>query len=156
MSAALFEAAFAAAGFVLRGSRASCPFCEGHSRQTVAIKGGLWHCHRCLRGGHIAKLAREQGIELPAPRERRANIPKTRFREWLAEKMVTLSNREHRLRRSADSAIAALTYFPEMDTAWGALAEYYNSRHLFERFWQSASDKVGRYWLYRQWRRYGN
>ncbi len=156
MSALSYDSAFRAAGFVVRGSRSSCPFCDGRSRSTVAIKEGLWHCHRCLRGGHIGKLAREYGIELPAPRVRKANILKAQFREWLEAKMTELANCEHQLARRAALAIVALASFPDMNSAWTALAEYYANKQLFERFWQSASDKIGRYWLYRQWRQYGH
>lgn len=151
-----FDAAFVAAGFIVRGTRASCPFCEGRSRLTVAIKGGLWHCHRCLRGGHIAKLAREHGVELPGLCIRKADVQKTVFRKWLSAKATELANRECRLARRAKWAVFALKYYPDMDTAWSALAEFYSAKHLFERFWESASDNVGRYWLYRQWRQYGN
>ena len=122
MSALSYDSAFRAAGFVVRGSRSSCPFCDGRSRSTVAIKEGLWHCHRCLRGGHIGKLAREYGIELPAPRVRKANILKAQFREWLEAKMTELANCEHQLARRAALAIVALASFPDMNSAWTALA----------------------------------
>jgi hypothetical protein len=40
-----------------------------------------------------------------------------------------------------------------MDEAWQALADYYHRQHFFEQFWIHASDKVGRFWLYRAWRK---
>jgi hypothetical protein len=42
-----------------------------------------------------------------------------------------------------------------MEPAWNALAEWHHAERSFTVFWQSATDKIGRYWLYRFWRKYG-
>ena len=141
-------------GFRVKGTRADCPFCEGHSRLTVAIRGELYFCHRCHRGGTVRQLARRQGIKLPPPRLRLADIPKNQFRQWLAEKMTALSKQEWRLHCRVRWARVCLKYFPEHEAAWTLLAELYHMERQFEMFWQSVSDRVGRYGLYRAWRKY--
>jgi hypothetical protein len=57
----------------LRGGRAKCPFCdvEGQKRPSLAVRGELWFCHRCARGGNALQFARLVG-ELP-PQERRVS-----------------------------------------------------------------------------------
>ena len=144
------------AGFQIRGSRATCPFCTGHSKLTVAIKGPLWHCHRCLRGGHVRSLARRQGVTLPPPRLRKADIPKSRFRTWLSSKMRELANEEYCAYRMKQWADAALYFYPEFQLVWNFLARFHSRQRVWERSWESASDKVGRYWLYRHWRKHGS
>jgi hypothetical protein len=141
------------AGFVLRGRRATCPYCEGRRGSTVAITDDLYYCHRCHRGGHVRSLARQLGHALPPPRTRKTNIPKTQFRAWLTNKMQQLTNEERRLSRRAEWAKAALTFYPDMQEAWTALAAWYHAERNFKIFWESASDNVGRYWLYRAWRK---
>jgi hypothetical protein len=140
------------AGFRVLGTRADCPFCEGHRKLTVAVHGELFYCHRCQRGGSVRQLAREQGLTFPRPRVRKANQRKAAFRVWLSQKMSEMSREEHRLYRRVEWALAALNFYPDMTAAWSALAEWYNAQRKFEVFWQSANDKVGRYWLYRSWR----
>src|ERR1700685_665917 len=96
------EDIFRSAGFQIRGGRATCPFCTPQHRRlslTVAIKNTLWHCHRCHQGGHIGGLAAQQGISLPSPRVRRADIPKEKFRLWLADRMRDLANEERQARK---------------------------------------------------------
>jgi hypothetical protein len=140
-------------GFRIRCRRADCPFCEGHSRLTVAIRSELYFCHRCHRGGSVRSLARRQGLSLPAPRIKKANLPKARFRAWLSAKMIEMGNTERRLYRRAQFAQAALSDFSDMEAAWAVLAECYDRERDFEIFWERATDKIGRYWLYRQWRK---
>ena len=147
------------AGFQLRRNRATCPYCrDGHKRPglTVAIHGDLFFCHRCKRGGSVRGLARGQGIELPPPRIRKADAPKAAFRTWLADRMTELSREEWRLRRGAQLANVALRYFPDMELAWDALAAFHHRERFFITLWESASDKIGRYWLYRMWRKHAN
>ena len=140
------------AGYQIRNKRATCPYCEGRSKLTVAIAGDLFYCHRCQRGGSVRSLARVQGISLPPARLRKANIPKLQFRAWLSRNLSELGNEERGIARRALWAAVALSFFPDMEIAWTALAKWYHNRHRFEMFSQSASDRVGRYWMYRQWR----
>jgi len=137
-----------------RGNRASCPHCEGRRRHTVSIRGELYYCHRCQQGGNVRTLARRQGLKLPPPRIRLADKSKAAFRKWLAVKMAEMADRERKLYRRAELAKVALSYYPDMEPAWAALAEWYHAERALTIFWQSATDKVGRYWLYRFWRKY--
>jgi hypothetical protein len=142
------------AGFEIRNNRATCPFCEGHSRFTVAIRGELYFCHRCHRGGSVRSLAREQGMALAPPRSRKANVPKAAFRTWLLQKMTELGDEERRAYRKYLWAVHALSFCTEFQPAWESLAWFYSRRRVWETFWESASDRVGRYWLYRAWRKH--
>ncbi len=144
------------AGFQqIRGPRASCAFCEGSRKLTVAITDdGLWYCHRCHRGGNVRSLAKQQGVSIPPPRIRKADIPKARFRKWLSQKMTEMSREQYELTRQWRYALAALKFFPDMEEAWQALATYYHRQRYFQVFWESAGDNIGRYWLYRNWRRH--
>jgi hypothetical protein len=143
------------AGFVLRGRRATCPYCEGRCRQTVAVTDdGLYFCHRCHNGGHVRSLARQLGYAIPPTRIRKASIRKARFHNWLLAKMQQLGDEERRLARRAEWAQTALGFYPDMEAAWEALAAWHHGRRRFEVFWESASDKIGRLNLYRHWRKY--
>jgi len=141
------------AGFQVRNSRATCPFCEGHRKFTVAIHGELYYCHRCQRGGNVRTLARAQGLNLPPRRIRKADKAKAAFRAWLSQKMNEMSRAEYRLHQRAKWAKVALSFYPDFEPAWEALAAWHHAEQQFQTFWQSASDKCGRYWLYRNWRK---
>lgn len=161
------------AGYRIHGSRANCPHCTGHSRLTVSFTtDGLYYCHRCSRGGHVCQLSRAQGISLPAPRVRLADIPKKAFREWLHHKMTEMADRECRLSRRARWAMRALEYFPNWELAWSALADFYHARRNFQDFWERVSGgraitrlsndrtehaKYPRWYTigYKNWRRHG-
>ena len=142
------------AGYEIRGRRAICPLCPGRRNLTVSIKGYLYYCHRCQRGGNVRALATGQGVALPALKIKKADIPKKRFADWLSRKRTEMANVEFTLTRKYLYAIEALKSFPDMDSAWQALADYYNARHRIDLFWASSRDKIGRYWLYRSWRRH--
>ena len=148
-----FTDLFERAGFKTRGTRADCPECSGHSRLTVAIRGELYYCHRCKTGGNVRTLARRYGLRLPPPRLRLANQPKAEFRQWLSEQMDALSRQEVRLNRRKVWAETALSFYPDFEPAWCALAQWYDAERHFLTFWESARDRVGRFWLYRYWRR---
>jgi hypothetical protein len=137
-----------------RGNRATCPHCEGRRRHTVSVRGELFYCHRCQRGGNVRRLARQQGLKLSSPRIRLADRPKTEFRKWLSVKMAELANQERRLYRRAEWAKVVLSYYPDMEPAWNALADWYHAERAFLSFWESATDRIGRYWLYRSWRKH--
>jgi hypothetical protein len=136
-----------------RANRATCPYCEGHRRHTVSIRGELYYCHRCQQGGNVRTLARRQGLKLALPRIRLADKPKAAFRKWLTIKMTELADQERKLYRQAEWAKAALSCCPDMERAWAALADWYHAERAFTTFWQSATDNIGRYWLYRAWRK---
>jgi hypothetical protein len=144
-----------AAGFAVRGGRFNCR-CDGGSRYTGSFdeSKGVAYCHRCHLSLTTRQLGREQRLAIPSRRIGRARIMRQRFREWLDTQTKEMSNRERLLARRAEWAKAALTFFPEMESAWSTLAEWYRSRRVLEVFWESARDKVGRYWLYRNWRKY--
>jgi hypothetical protein len=68
--------------------------------------------------------------------------------------MTELADQERKLFRRAEWAKAALSNYPDMEPAWNALADWHHAERTFTTFWQSATDKVGRYWLYRAWRKH--
>jgi hypothetical protein len=148
------------AGFEIHRKRATCPSCSPqHARPslTVAIDSdkGVWYCHRCGVGGSIRQLARAQGIILPPRRRGLAILRKQFFESWLKEKMSELSKEEHRLHKKARLAVVALS-FPELrefEPAWEALRKLYDRERVFENFWSKATSKIGRYGLYRGWRK---
>jgi len=148
-----FENLLGRVGFGIRGSRANCPYCEGRSRLTVRIgPGPVFFCHRCKRGGNDRTLARTQGLRLPPRRVRLADKPKQQFKAWLSRKMSAMAREELRLHRRAKWAAGALSFYPDHEVAWSALAEWHHCEYEFSVFWQSATDATGRYWMYRAWR----
>lgn len=166
--------ALEAAGYRIRGRRATCPHCSGRRGLTVSFSDdGKFFCHRCLKGGHVRQLAPDHHIILPPARISQSAIRKEQFRNWLLRKMAELSSAEYELTRSRRFALDVLEYpntvenlwghaLPSeppdelaLDWAWEQLARYYHKQRRFELFWRCASDKVGRYWLYRAWRTYG-
>lgn len=148
------QAILQASGFRVRGRRADCPHCSGHSKLTVSFTNdGRFYCHRCGRGGHVTGLARKCGISIPIARVRLADIPKEKFRTWLREKMSVLANEERRAYRMKESACAALQSYPDLVPAWDFLAWFFSQKRVWEQFWESASDKLGRFELYKSWRR---
>jgi hypothetical protein len=141
------------AGYRVRGHRADCPYCEGHARLTVSIHDDLFYCHRCHRGGSTRQLARAQGLKLPPPRIGLARLQKRWFGQWLSEKMTEMATRERQLYRQASYARACLTFYPNHQQAWQILKEWFAEQPKFERFWELASDRLGRLRLYKYWRR---
>jgi hypothetical protein len=141
-----------ASGFRVRGKRADCVHCSGGSRGTVAFTDSVAFCHRCRWTGSARRLAREQGIAIPASKIGRSRIRKAQFRAWLGETSNVMANQERCLARRAEWAKAALHYFPEMESAWVALATWYHTRRSFELFFEAAQDRIGRFTLYKSWR----
>jgi hypothetical protein len=155
------HAVLEASGYRIRGQRADCPYCTGHARLTVALRGELFYCHRCARGGHIRQLARSMNIALPAPRVRLADIPKNQFRLWLAKKMSEMSRAEYALVKARKHALDYLEFFPSdqqdpqtCELAWAAIARYYHRERYFQTFWDYANDRIGRVSLYKTWRKH--
>src|SRR5215469_2665607 len=159
-TAAILEAS----GYRIRGKRADCPNCEGHSRLTVSFTDdGRFYCHRCSKGGHVAQLAFRLQIALPPPRIAKARIRKEEFKRWLSLQMTQMANEEHELVKLwrygldllefAKSTIGEPPNQPQIDWAWTQIANYYDEEQRFLDFWQRASDRIGRFGLYRKWRR---
>ncbi len=142
-------------GYRIRGRRADCPRCSGHSRLTVSFTDdGRFYCHRCGKGGNVRGLARRLGVTLPPPRLRKADIPKAKFRAWLSSKMTELANEERRAYALKKWADAALHFYPEFELAWNFLGRFHIRHRVWGRFWESATDNIGRFHLYRGWRRH--
>ena len=144
-----------AAGFAVRGNRFNCR-CEGRSKLTGSFseEKGVAYCHRCHISITARQLARKQGVTLPEQIVGRTRIMKQRFREWLSATTRVMADEERRLARRAEWARVALASFPEMESAWKTLAEWYHAQRKHELFWESACDKAGRFWLYRSWRKH--
>ena len=148
-------AVLVSAGFKnFRRDRCDCAYCAGGSQLTVSIREdkGLYHCFRCGRGGSVRSLARTQGLNLPPPRMLLADRPKVEFRAWLHRKMTEMATLEYRLHEKLKWARVCLRYYPEHEGAWEILRQWYDLEHELRIFWESACDKIGRYWMYRAWR----
>ncbi len=141
-----------ASGFRVRGRRADCVHCSGRSRGTVAFTDSVAFCHRCRWTASARRLAREQGIAIPASKIGRARVRKAQFRAWMGETSRVMANQERCLGRRAEWAKVALHFFPEMELAWSALAMWYHTQRSFELFFESARDRIGRFDLYKSWR----
>jgi len=117
------------AGFRVRGRRADCSRCDGHSRLTVAFNDEVAFCHRCKWTGNLRTVSRELGLPL-APesseaRERRARA--AQFDEWTAACHTILTRQLRSLERRAELAKKILAQFPDSEAAWEALAELYHN-----------------------------
>ena len=143
----------AAKGYRLRSrGRADCVNCSGTSRGTVAFTDSVAFCHRCRWTANVRRLAHEQGINIPPRKIGRAYVRKNAFRRWLSETYTVMANQERRLARRAELAKAAVFYFPDMGSAWSALADWYHRRRSFELFFEAAQDRIGRFELYKSCR----
>jgi hypothetical protein len=143
-------------GVRIRGRRGDCPFCQGHTYGTVAIdeQKGVCYCHRCKWSTSMRRLAGQQGLALPRPKPAAARVRKREFQKWLADLTTMMAKREYHLHRRARWAKPFLTYCPENERAWEILAEWYTAERNFVRFWECVTTKLGRYQLYRTWRRF--
>jgi len=139
-------------GFRVRGKRAECVHCSGHSRLTVAFTESVAFCHRCRWTASLRRLAKEQGCTVPQRKMGRARVRKHEFQTWLGHTYAAMADQEHKLARTAMWAMAALHYFPDMESAWDALATWYHAQRSFSLFFEAAQDRLGRYTLYRAWR----
>jgi hypothetical protein len=151
----VISALLTAAGYEVRGNRFNCR-CEGGARLTGSLseEKDVAYCHRCHARFTARSLASGQGVTLPPARIKRTRIVRRQFSEWLKAKRAELCDRERRLARRAEWAKVALESFPDMECAWGVLAEWYHARQAIETFWESIQGRVGLYWLYRAWRRF--
>jgi hypothetical protein len=141
-----------AAGFRVHRSRADCIHCSGHGRLTVAFTEEFAFCHRCKWTANRRALARSIGHVLPPAKIAKVQIPKHKFRNWISQTYGAMANQERESARRANLAISILAHWPNIEVAWDALAAWYHNQRNFERFFESAQDKCGRYWLYRGWR----
>jgi hypothetical protein len=136
------------AGFHVKGRRADCIHCEGHSRLTVAFNDDVAFCHRCKWTGNIRTLSRALGLPLaPVAREilqRRER--ETEFKEWLGTTHEILARVWRELGQQAEIAKKILAHRPDEDLAWEALADFYHSQADFEGAFEFLGfEKVPRY-----------
>ena len=137
------------AGFRIRGRRADCPNCEGHSRLTVSFTNEVAYCHRCHWTANVRALSRALGARfIPETREAREKRDRAaQFSEWMNTLYLILSRRLRLLTRRAELAKNVLNAYPDCEPAWSALAElYHNEVELFAALDQLACEKVSR-WL---------
>jgi len=117
------------AGFRIRGRRADCVHCEGHSRMTVSFTDEVAYCHRCAWTGNARTLSRELALPIaPETREQRERRDQAvRFAAWTHTCEILLLRRLRRLTERAALAREALADFPDLESAWCALADYYHN-----------------------------
>lgn len=137
------------AGFRVRGRRADCIHCDGHSRLTVSFTAEVAFCHRCHWTANVRTLSRELGVpialETREAREKRHRA--VQFSEWVSTLHLILSRRLRLLTRRAELARNVLDAYPECEPAWAALADLYHAEaELFGALDQLACEKVSQ-WL---------
>ena len=116
-------------GFRIRGRRADCIHCEGHSRLTVAFTDEVAFCHRCKWTGNLRTLSRELGLPL-APEtleSRKRHARAEEFDKWLNVCHLFLRGRLRHLTHRAEMAKKILAQFPDCEPAWSALADFYHN-----------------------------
>jgi hypothetical protein len=144
------------AGFTLRGkNRATCANCSGHDRTTVAYYETYAYCFRCGWKSSYTKLARELGIlskklsdeeraaldAISAKEKRRAQ-----FLSWQNEKLKIILKKIETLRARARMATQVLERWPDEETAWAAVANFYhNEIKLYQAFDFFSMTPVSRY-----------
>lgn len=136
------------AGFRIRGSRADCPYCDGHSRLTTSIGADTWHCHRCGRKGGINSLSREFGVTVTpeSAERRRGRQRRAEFHEWREFLCWIFIKRLWLLQRKASLAKQLLAVYPELDAAWKFLADFCDEERILVGALELLSfDKTPRY-----------
>jgi hypothetical protein len=113
-------------GFRVHGRRANCIYCEGNSRLTVSFNDEVAYCHRCHWTANVRTLSRKMGISVApeTPEHREARRLAKQFADWVDRCERAVVDRHRFLWRRAGLAIIALRYFPDMEQAWDALADY--------------------------------
>ena len=103
------------AGFRIRGRRADCPNCEGHSRLTVSFTNEVAYCHRCHWTANVRALSRALGARfIPETREAREKRDRAaQFSEWMNTLYLILSRRLRLLTRRAELAKNVLNAYPD-------------------------------------------
>jgi hypothetical protein len=120
------------AGFRVRGRRADCIHCDGHSRLTISFAAEVYYCHRCGRAGNVRTLARELGMQL-APESREARERRRRaaqFDVWRDACYTIIVQHVLYLTRRAELAKKILAQFPDCEPAWSVLADFYHSEAI--------------------------
>jgi hypothetical protein len=141
------------AGFRVHGKRANCRYCKGSSRLTVSFTHEVAFCHRCHWTANVTQLAEGQGRTIAQRKVGLARLCKRRFFDWLDKRYREMAAIDYRTARKAALAKAVLFRFPDCEPAWAALANRYHAERALNAFFEAASDKTGRFLLYRQWRR---
>jgi hypothetical protein len=121
------------AGLRIRGARADCGHCQGHSRLTVSFTDEVAFCHRCKWTGNVRTLSRELGLPVAQlTREiRKKHDHDERFAEWGNVSYLILARYWGLLTQSAEFAKRTLQRCPAEGLAWDALADFYNNEALF-------------------------
>jgi hypothetical protein len=126
------------AGARIRGKRADCLKCTGHSRLTVSFTDEVAYCHRCGWKANVVLLARELGLlndpearaqlrREQAERERQMQ-PLREFEFWRDARERELGWKLYDPSRKAVVAGSVLKAFPDCEEAWDALARYYHAK----------------------------
>lgn len=116
------------AGFRVRGRRADCVHCEGHSRGTVSFTDEVALCHRCKWTANTLTLIRVLGLLRGNPEaasafredaRRRAgqDAEIKRFETWRVSRIREVSNRYRSLSNAALLAGDVLAKYPECEEA---------------------------------------
>jgi hypothetical protein len=77
---------------------------------------------------------------------------KRQFFDWLDRRYRKLADFDYHTARKAQLAKAVLIYFPDCEEAWAALGTRYHAERTLTVFFEAASDRLGRFELYRAWR----
>jgi hypothetical protein len=101
----------------------------------VSFTHEVAYCHRCQWSGNRITLATELGLlsdpgsrqALLRERERRERLeaPVRAFEKWRDERLWLAIDQHRHLSRQAILAEGVLTNFPDSESAWDALAEFY-------------------------------
>ncbi len=136
------------AGYRVRGHRADCIHCDGHSRLTLAFNDEVAFCHRCKWTRNVRTLSREMGLRV-APETPEQKLKRARdreFREWVSTLETTLSDELVRLSMIASYAKKALAFNPNNETAWEELRRFYDDEpYLASALDFLAGEKVSRW-----------
>jgi hypothetical protein len=138
-----------AAGYRIRGRRADCRHCDGHSRLTVSFNDECFYCHRCGRGGNARTLARDLGKPLPPEtlEQRAARERAAQFRTWIDQHYRTVATEFRSAGRLAQRAKQALSQYPDCEPAWNALAHFYHSEAKLSAALETLSFERAPQWL---------
>jgi hypothetical protein len=120
-------------GFRIRGRRADCIHCEGHSRLTVSFNDEVAFCHRCKWTRNVRTLSRELGLPVAplAPEMRETRDQHEQLAEWSNTVHMILMRDWRYLTLRAEFAKQVLAGVPACEPAWGALADFYHSEAGF-------------------------
>jgi hypothetical protein len=120
------------AGYHIRGRRADCIHCEGHSRLTVSFNDEVAYCHRCHWTGNARTITRELGLpvtpETREEREERARVEQ--FSQWVNTCHSLIIRHVRYLTSRGGLAKKILAQFPDCESAWAVLAEFYDSESI--------------------------